>query len=124
MTPRPERDTDFHRALAAARLARRWEEMLSDHARPGERATATLTQAAVLDLAAAGPVSMGEIAAGLRVSPAVVTGIVDRLERLGLIQRRYPRPGERDRRKTFLFITAAGKAQLERVLGMTDPEPD
>ena len=48
----------------------------------------------------------GEIARGIAVSQATVTGILTRLERDGLIARRR---GEKDRRKVLVVLTAKGR---------------
>ena len=82
-------------------------------------------------LEAGGPLSMGRLADELDVSVASVTGIVDRLEERGLIERR-PQPS--DRRVTEVHVTAAGsqvfanlaelrRARLEGILeGLSDEE--
>ena len=58
-------------------------------------------------LEADGPLSMTHLADALDVSVASVTGIVDRLEQRGLVERRR---GQEDRRVILVHPTAAGKA--------------
>ena len=50
-------------------------------------------------------VAMGRVACGLGCDASNVTGIVDRLEKRGLVERR---PGPADRRVKVLVITPAG----------------
>jgi DNA-binding MarR family transcriptional regulator len=54
-----------------------------------------------------GPVSMGKLAEALDVSVASATGIVDRMEQRGLVERRH---GADDRRVVLVHPTAAGLA--------------
>jgi DNA-binding MarR family transcriptional regulator len=56
-----------------------------------------------------GKVNLSGLASGIRVTPANVTGIVDRLARQGLLTR-IPDPN--DRRITWLRVTAKGEALL------------
>jgi MarR family transcriptional regulator, organic hydroperoxide resistance regulator len=65
------------------------------------------------------PKPMSELAAALRCDNSNVTGIVDRLEDRGLVERR---PGERDRRVKMLSITERG-AQIRAQLGARLGEP-
>src|SRR4029078_2956100 len=58
------------------------------------------------------PLPMGRLACALGCDASTVTGIVDRLERRGLIERRA---SERDRRVKVLVVTAEG-AQVRRRL--------
>ncbi len=59
-----------------------------------------------------GPVLMRKLSDELFVTPANITGIVDRLEEKGLVTRT---PGTGDRRATIIEISPAGKALFERV---------
>jgi DNA-binding MarR family transcriptional regulator len=59
-----------------------------------------------------GPVKMKELSDELQVTPANVTGVIDRLESRGLIKRTAQRG---DRRATLLVLTAKGKALHSRV---------
>jgi DNA-binding MarR family transcriptional regulator len=65
------------------------------------------------------PKPMSELALALRCDNSNVTGIVDRLEDRGLVERR---PGERDRRVKMLTITGRG-AQIRDALGARLSEP-
>jgi DNA-binding MarR family transcriptional regulator len=65
------------------------------------------------------PKPMSELAAALRCDNSNVTGIVDRLEDRGLVERR---PGERDRRVKMLLITERG-AQVRAQLAARLEEP-
>jgi MarR family transcriptional regulator, organic hydroperoxide resistance regulator len=63
------------------------------------------------------PLPMGRLACALGCDASNVTGIVDRLEKRGLIERR---PSERDRRVKVLVVTDEGarvRAALMRRLG-------
>jgi len=63
---------------------------------------------------APGGLSMGEISRRLMVSNGNVTGIVERLEREGLVRRRT-RP--EDRRSQLVRLTAAGSTAFESMAG-------
>jgi DNA-binding MarR family transcriptional regulator len=58
-----------------------------------------------------GPLTLGELAAAEGVRPATMTGIVNGLERDGLVRRR---PHGSDRRAVSIERTAAGRRLLER----------
>ena len=65
------------------------------------------------------PIAMRELADGLHCDPSNITGIVDRLEDRGLVERRG---APHDRRVKMLTVTPAGaelREQLDRRL--TDP---
>lgn len=53
-----------------------------------------------------GPRSAGELAAGISLSQATITGILDRLERKGLVERQRSRE---DRRRVLVALTPAGR---------------
>ncbi len=65
------------------------------------------------------PKPMSELAVALRCDNSNVTGIVDRLEDRGLVERR---PGEHDRRVKMLMITERG-AQVRTGLAARLDEP-
>lgn len=69
-------------------------------------------------------VAMKDVSQELRVTPAVVTGIVDRLERLGLVRRITSTSGEgsTDRRRTLLAVTDAGRAKIDELGSLPAPE--
>lgn len=72
----------------------------------------TPPQAHLLRELAGGPCAMGELAAQLHCDASNVTGLADRLEHRGLVERRSA-PG--DRRVKVLALTEAGE-QLHRAL--------
>ena len=59
-----------------------------------------------------GPQSMSHLAEALDVSVASMTGIVDRMERRGLVERRH---GEPDRRVVVVEPTDAGRAVFQEI---------
>jgi len=59
------------------------------------------------------PMSMRELAERLKSDPSNVTGLIDRLEARGLVERR---PDPNDRRIKGLALTAAGARMRERLL--------
>lgn len=65
----------------------------------------TLNHIETVRTLAAGAETMTTIAAGLGISTAAVTGIADKLEKLGLIERIR---GSQDRRSVWLKLTPAG----------------
>ena len=58
------------------------------------------------------PCAMSELAGAMRCDNSNVTGIADRLEARGLVERR---PGEHDRRVKMLHLTPAGAELRERL---------
>ena len=58
------------------------------------------------------PISMRELAQRLKADPSNVTGLVDRLEARGLVERR---PDPNDRRIKGLALTSAGASLRERL---------
>ncbi len=62
--------------------------------------------AALRQLAQRGAMSAGELARGVALSQATITGIVDRLELHGLVTRRR---SSEDRRRVVVELTAAGR---------------
>jgi len=72
------------------------------------------TQVHVLRLLEPGsPVPMGRLACGLGCDASNITGIIDRLEARGLVERRA---GERDRRVKVLIVTDRGLELRRRLL--------
>ena len=53
--------------------------------------------------------TLGDLAERLELNASAVTGLADRLERAGFIERK---PGETDRRITNLFLTASGTERV------------
>lgn len=60
-----------------------------------------------------GPMTMGDLQRQLCVAPSTLTGLVDGLEVVGLVQRER---GEEDRRVVYLRLAAAGEEQLALVM--------
>ncbi|WP_320774212.1 MarR family winged helix-turn-helix transcriptional regulator [Streptomyces sp. CRN 30] len=84
---------------AVARFHAEYEEAASEHALTG-------AQARLLSLLALEPLPMRRLARKLRCEPSNVTGIVDRLETRGLVERRSD-PG--DRRVKVAAVTEEGR---------------
>lgn len=59
------------------------------------------------------PLTMGEVARGIRCDPSTITGIADRLEERGLVRREA---SESDRRVKTLVLTPAGAALRRKLL--------
>jgi DNA-binding MarR family transcriptional regulator len=77
-----------------------------------ERVGLTGPQLAVLSMAAkVGPRPTGELARLVHLSQPTVTGILDRMERRGLVQRVR---AQQDRRTVNISVTDAGRELLER----------
>ncbi|RII17294.1 HTH-type transcriptional repressor NicR [Streptomyces sp. YIM 130001] len=81
-----------------ARYYEEYEQAAAQHGLTG-------AQARVLGLLALEPMPMRRIAAKLKCEPSNVTGIVDRLEARGLVERR---PDPADRRVKLAAVTSAG----------------
>lgn len=101
------RDETYNTVIATHKLMQRSiAELLSEEA---------LTQAqfyALRVVARNGAMLMRKISEEMLVTPATITGIVDRLERKGLVKR-MARQG--DRRATIIELTPEGRAVQERV---------
>ena len=67
------------------------------------------------------PLPMNDLAGALRCDASNVTGLVDRLEQRGLLERRA---GERDRRVKELVLTPGGAELRERVLERMSEPPE
>lgn len=88
-----------------ARYHSEYEQVAADHALTG-------AQARVLALLSMEPTPMRRIAKKLRCEPSNITGIVDRLEARGLVERR-PDPG--DRRVKLAAATPEGRSTAHRL---------
>lgn len=66
----------------------------------------TMVQFFALKYLDAGERTVGDLAAGLMVSPSAISGTVDRLVDLGLAERRHD---DRDRRQVWIRTTAEGR---------------
>ncbi|MEV0633971.1 MarR family transcriptional regulator [Streptomyces sp. NPDC050619] len=82
-----------------ARYHEEYEEAASTHALTG-------AQAKLLSLLSLGPLPMRKLAHKLKCEPSNVTGIVDRLEARGLVERR---PDPADRRVKLAAATPEGR---------------
>ncbi|MEV3991053.1 MarR family transcriptional regulator [Streptomyces sp. NPDC049837] len=87
-----------------------YEQAAAQHALTG-------AQARVLGLLALEPTPMRRIAQSLRCEPSNVTGIVDRLEARGLVERR---PDPADRRVKIAAATDEGRATARRLRDALD----
>lgn len=96
--------------LALLPLLRQWITARVQQA--GRANDLSLRQYAALHGIRDGASSPGELARLWQVTPAVITGIVDRLERRGLVLRE---PDPDDRRRLCLALTAAGLAANDAV---------
>ncbi|MFG2222069.1 MarR family winged helix-turn-helix transcriptional regulator [Streptomyces sp. NPDC048644] len=90
-----------------ARYHEEYEHAASQHSLTG-------AQARVLGLLAVEPLPMRRIAQRLKCEPSNITGIVDRLESRGLVERR---PDPADRRVKLAAPTADGRRTAERLRG-------
>lgn len=97
-------------ATVVARYHEEYEQAAAQHSLTG-------AQARVLGLLALGPVPMRRIAQSLRCEPSNVTGIVDRLEARGLVERR---PDPADRRVKIAAATDEGRATARRLRDALD----
>ena len=97
--------------------AREFEQLfravyLTFHRRDAPRSQLANASLAVLEhLALAGPLTIGEAAAHLRRAQSVVSEVVSHLERQGLLEREAD---PADRRRTLVWLTAAGQNTLRR----------
>src|SRR5713226_1585051 len=85
---------------------------LTFHRRDGPRSQLSGASRAVLEhLALAGPLTVGEAAAHMNRAQSVISEIVAHLERQGLLEREAD---PADRRRTMIWLTAAGHTALRR----------
>jgi DNA-binding MarR family transcriptional regulator len=85
---------------------------LAFHRRDGRRSELSGASRAVLThLTLAGPLTVGEAAAHLDRAQSVVSDLFSQLEGKGLLERE---PDPADRRRTLVWLTAAGFARLEQ----------
>ncbi len=97
------------------------ERMRAHHASRAAELDLTPTQAHALRILTQGPLPMGELAHRMICDASTITGISDRLEARGLLER-VPSPG--DRRVKVLTLTDEGRAlhqQLWRRLMCRSP---
>jgi DNA-binding MarR family transcriptional regulator len=67
------------------------------------------------------PAPMGDLAHALSCDNSNVTGIIDRLEERGLVQRR---PATHDRRVKMLVVTPAGRELRRRIKARMEEPPE
>lgn len=118
--PRTQQDVERTRAVVAAVLALS-ERMRRHYVERCEQVGLTPMQAAALRELAEGRRPMGELAGRLSCDASHVTGLTDRLEARGLVERQ---PSAADRRVKELVLTAAGRRlhrDLERRLAADSP---
>ncbi|HVD00132.1 MAG TPA: MarR family transcriptional regulator [Candidatus Dormibacteraeota bacterium] len=130
LDPSPAPDRLAGETLAALRAAshslrHRMDRWLDRHSLSESRL------ALIVRLNRVGEITLGDLAEALDVTPRNVTGLVDHLERDGLVER-FPDPD--DRRATRVRLSPAGAAKLaelgtekgrsthDLVAGMTDEE--
>lgn len=113
--PRAPRDPLTHEVvdLIGSVVARYHEE----YDRAAATHSLTGAQARVLALIALEPLPMRQIARALRCEPSNVTGIVDRLEARGLVERR---PDPSDRRVKVAAATADGTQTAKQLRDSLD----
>jgi DNA-binding MarR family transcriptional regulator len=63
--------------------------------------------------------TIGELAERLQLAQSTITGLVDRAQASGLVERE---PDERDGRVVCVVVTAHGRAQLERAIASLDAD--
>ncbi|MCD9141885.1 MarR family winged helix-turn-helix transcriptional regulator [Streptomyces albireticuli] len=108
MTPRTDalsREVVDLIATVVARYHEEYEEAAAKHSLTG-------AQAKVLALLTLEPMPMRRIAQKLKCEPSNVTGIVDRLESRGLVERR---PDPDDRRVKLAAATSEGRVTAARL---------
>nr|ANY57937.1 MarR Transcription Regulator [uncultured bacterium] len=101
--PTPE-ETTFELVRLVIRLG---ERMRQHYASRADELGLTPTQAQALRELTRGPLPMGELAARMSCDASNVTGVSDRLEARGLLERG---PSPSDRRVKVLHLTEAGRA--------------
>ncbi len=88
----------------------RWAEASVSRAAGEERLS--LRQLSALTMIESEQTTLGDVARRLMVTPAVVTGLIDRLERRGYVRRVNSTD---DRRRVLLALTDEGRAAAESV---------
>jgi DNA-binding MarR family transcriptional regulator len=102
-SPAGQAEPDVDLPTGLVRLARVVQDVF---ARASARHELTAAQARLLCVLAEGPKAMGELAGILGVEKAAMTGLIDRIERRGLVQRTAV-PG--DRRACHVALTSSGE---------------
>ena len=99
-----------HSAEHALRLVPRLTRWAQSRVGEDDFSRLSLRQLTALQLIEHQESTLGDVARQLMVTPAVVTGLIDRLERQGYVERVN---STRDRRRVHLRITPAGRGALE-----------
>lgn len=95
---------------SAQRRLQQWISVQHTHVGQANAPTPTAAQGGVLFvLATADGATMGQVASTLDLAPSAVSGLIQRLEALGWVQRR---PCPEDARTQRVWLQAAGRAQL------------
>jgi DNA-binding MarR family transcriptional regulator len=89
----------------------RWAEARATHS-DNHGGDLSLRQLSALSVIEDETTTLGEVARRLMVTPAVVTGLIDRLERRGYVRRLS---GASDRRRVHLALTEDGRAAIGSV---------
>ncbi len=95
----------------------RWAEASVNRAAGENRLS--LRQLSALTMIESEKTTLGDVARRLMVTPAVVTGLIDRLERRGYVRRINSTD---DRRRVLLALTDEGRAAAERVSNLLQEE--
>lgn len=104
-----ERAPGSHSAEHALRLVPRLTRWAESRVGEDDDNGLSLRQLSALQVIEHQEATLGEVARRLMVTPAVVTGLIDRLERRGYVERVN---STRDRRRVHLRITAGGTLAL------------
>lgn len=100
-------------ARAVLRIVPRMNRWAESRALDSERGSdLSLRQLSALSVIESETTTLGDVARRLMVTPAVVTGLIDRLERRGFVRRIG---GGSDRRRVHLALTDEGRAASEFV---------
>ena len=100
----------------------RWRAVRPDEEAAERELGITLAQLSVLLLLAEAPerrMTMKAIGEAHACTPAVITGVVDRIEKAGYVERLH---GTDDRRSVFVELTAKGRALADTALGVESPK--
>ena len=97
-------------AITALRLSPRLSRWVQTRVQNDEESDLSLRQLTTLQYIDSSETTLGDVARNLMVTPAVVTGLIDRLERRGYVRRV---PSLFDRRRVHLELTTAGEDARE-----------
>ena len=120
--PAPAEPSPQEAAALALRIGRAWRDLRRGASAVAVReyllgkgeAPVELGQLDSLDLLAAGPMRMSELAEKLRIEPSTATRSIERLVKAGLARRR---PSAEDGRVVEVELTAEGRAIYKDVAG-------